>query len=62
MKRKGQSTLEYVIILTVVVAAIILGAAAIVGNNSGDGGLGKLMKNAGNSLQNSSNQVATIVP
>jgi len=62
-KRKGQSTLEYVIVLTAIVAAIILGAQAITGQktSSPTSGLGKLMYQAGQSIRGASEDVKKII-
>jgi len=50
-KRKGQSILEYVIVLTVIVAAVFVGAALFAKHDS-SGGLGKLMNKAGGTIEN----------
>jgi len=42
MLRKGQSTLEYVIVLTAIIAAVIVGVT-LLGGKSTDSGVGKLM-------------------
>ena len=47
LKRKGQSTLEYVIILTAIVAAVILVANKFIG------------KNVQNSLEHAGNEMET---
>ena len=39
LRKKGQSTLEYVIILTAIVAAVIAGAVVVKTKLQGDGGL-----------------------
>ena len=49
MKRRGQSTLEYVIILTAIIAAVIFGVTAFT-SHSNDKGLGKLMDDATNRI------------
>ena len=49
--RKGQSTLEYVIILTAVIAAIIVGVAVLANPaDRGNTGLGKLFTSAGDRI------------
>lgn len=42
-KRKGQGTLEYIIVLTAIVAAIIATVATTIGKKDSGAGLGKLM-------------------
>ncbi len=53
---KGQSTLEYVIILTAVVTAVIAGAITL-GNKANTGGLGKLMDTAGTKITTESKKI-----
>ena len=42
LRRRGQSSLEYVIVLTAIIAAVIAGAAVIAQKNT-TAGLGKLL-------------------
>lgn len=58
-KRRGQSLLEYIIILTAIVTAIILGLKLFV-DKSKDSGLGKLLNQAGSTIQNASSRVGNI--
>ena len=44
-KKKGQSSLEYVIVLTAIIAAIIVGRG-VIASKASDKGLGKLMDQA----------------
>lgn len=48
--KKGQSILEYVIVLTVIVAAVIAGAILFAGKNEGKG-VGKIMNKAGGTIE-----------
>jgi len=48
--KKGQSILEYVIVLTVIVAAVIAGAIIFAGKNEGQG-VGLLMNKAGGTIE-----------
>ena len=60
-KIKGQSTLEYVVILTAIVAAVIIGAG-LIGTKSADSGLGKLMHQAGESIKGASTRAKGVIP
>ncbi len=60
-RKRGQSILEYVIILTAIIAAIIL-AVTTLGQKDNTGGLGKLMDQAGKRIQTETNNIANIVP
>ena len=58
-KRRGQSILEYVIVLTVIVAAVLAGAL-IFANKSGSTGLGKLMKSAGGTIEKAGTDISSV--
>ncbi len=58
-RNKGQSTLEYVIIITAVVGAILVGAA-IVANKAEDKGLGKLLKSATDKIEGAAGDIGNI--
>ncbi len=64
MKRRerGQSILEYVIVLTAIVAAVIAGAALFANSNDKSKGVGLLMDNARQRMDNSTGKIATINP
>ncbi len=53
---KGQSILEYVIVLTVIVAAILAGALIFAGKNE-SAGLGKLMNKAGGTIEKAGDNI-----
>jgi len=61
---KGQSTLEYIVIVTAIVAAIILGAKAITDQKKAvpDSGLGKLMYQTKGSIEGASGRVSAVIP
>ena len=61
-KKKAQSTLEYVIVLTAIVGAILAIVVTTIGQRSEAVGLGKLLKNVGTKITDSSGRVATIIP
>lgn len=62
-RKKGQSTLEYIVIVTAIVAAVILGAKAISDQkNDPSSGLGKLMKQAGGSIEGASGRATAVIP
>jgi len=60
MKRRGQSVLEYVVMLSAIVAAIVAGAVTIGGSRSGDKGLGKLLNKSIGSISNKSSELTTL--
>ncbi|MDP3732185.1 MAG: hypothetical protein Q8R31_04050 [Candidatus Omnitrophota bacterium] len=62
LKRKGQSILEYVIVLTAIVAVIIAGAALFARpGDAGKGqGVGKLMDSAASKITTSTAKIATV--
>jgi len=59
MKRKGQSTLEYVVVLTAIVAIILATVMTTIGNKVETAGLGKLFKNVQTKIENSTKKVTT---
>ncbi len=61
-KKKAQGTLEYVIVFTAIIAAVVA-LAVILGKKepTGEGGVGKLMKQAGDRIQTDSGKVADMV-
>lgn len=59
-KKKGQSILEYVIVLTAIVAVIIAGAALFAKPNDKTGGVGKLMDAAAQKITDSTAKIATV--
>ncbi len=59
--RKGQSVLEYVIVLTVIVAAIVAGVYLLTGKDNTKG-MRKMMKDTGAKITTDSGKVANIVP
>jgi hypothetical protein len=65
--KKGQSILEYVIVLTVIVGAVIVGAVILAGKGkSQDGsdarGVGKLMYKSAETIKAATGKVAGITP
>lgn len=58
-KRRGQSLLEYIIILTAIVAAI-LAARTVFFKQDTSTGLGKLLNQANITIRNASSRVANI--
>lgn len=61
MKRvKGQSILEYVVILTAIIAAIVAFQSTITGSTDGSSGLGQMMSNSADTITSNSSQIATI--
>lgn len=60
-RRRGQSTLEYVIILSAVVMAVIVGINSFFGKKDATGGLGKLMTQAGQRIEDESGKIASLV-
>jgi uncharacterized protein (UPF0333 family) len=61
MKRKGQSTLEYVLVLTAIVAIIATVAYTTVGKTDGTAGLGKLMQKSADRITTESGKIGSIV-
>jgi len=57
--KKGQSILEYVIVLIAIVAAVGVGAAALTKNNKVVG-IGKLMNETSNVITNSTKKIGDI--
>ncbi len=55
--RKGQSILEYVIVLTAIVAAIIVGASAFASRDKTKG-VGKIMDTAGTKIEGATGKIA----
>lgn len=55
--KKSQSILEYVIVLTVIVAAVLAGAA-IFAKKDETGGVGKLMKKAGGTIEKAATDIS----
>lgn len=62
LKRKGQSTLEYVIVLTAIVAAVLLATTQFLGKKESGAGVGKLMYQSGERIKTESGKIAAIVP
>ncbi len=58
-KKRGQSVLEYVIVLTAVIAAIVAGAITL-GSTDSSKGLGKLFFNSGQKIVNASVNISQI--
>ncbi|MDD4938682.1 MAG: hypothetical protein PHE18_01560 [Candidatus Omnitrophica bacterium] len=58
-RNKGQSILEYVIVLTAIVAVIVIGAAKFASKDKGSG-VGKLMDSAGSKITTSTGKIAEI--
>jgi uncharacterized protein (UPF0333 family) len=62
-KIRGQSTLEYILVFTAIVAAVIAGAVIMTGpKNDSTSGLGKLMKQAGSSIEGASTRAKNVIP
>ena len=57
MRRRGQSVLEYVIMLTATIAAIVLWQTATTGGNNK--GVDKMMNNAATKISTSSNNLVS---
>lgn len=60
-RKKGQSILEYVIVLTAIVAVIVAGAAMFASKDKGSG-VGKLMDKAGTTISTATGKIASGVP
>lgn len=56
-RNKGQSILEYVIVLTAIVAAILVGALTFA-TKSNTAGVGKLMDKAGKTITTATGKIA----
>ena len=56
LKKQGQSTLEYVIVLTAIIAAVIAGAALLAQRDTGKG-VGKLMEKATDRITNATGKL-----
>ncbi len=59
LNRKGQSTLEYVVVLMGIIAAIIAGLVYFAGTNR-NRGLNNVFNNAGASMDTATGKIATI--
>ena len=63
-KNKGQSILEYVIVLIAIVACIAWAATAFIANTDKDAanpkGVGKLMQQTGEAIKTATGNIATI--
>jgi hypothetical protein len=59
--RKGQSTLEYIIILTVLIAALLYVIRNVVFQQDENKGLGKLFRAAANKIDNESAKLSDYV-
>lgn len=59
-RKKAQSILEYVIVLTAIVVAIIVGVSMLTSHNA-DRGLGKLMHGAGDRIANESQRISGMI-
>lgn len=59
MCRRGQSILEYVIILSAVVMAVIVGMKTF-GKQDSSGGLGKMMSQAGERIKYEAGRIGNI--
>lgn len=55
---RGQSILEYVIVLTVIVAAVLVGALVFAPQDKSKG-VGKLMDKAGGTIENAATDMAS---
>ena len=60
-KRKGQSTLEYVVVITAIIATIIAVVATTIGKKDKGAGLGKLMYQTGERIKTESGKIADMV-
>lgn len=60
LRSKGQSMLEYTIVITAIVAAL-LGAKAIIAPVDNSKGLGNIIGSAMSNMTTQSNKIATIV-
>lgn len=59
-RRRGQSILEYIIILTAIVAGVVIGVQTFTQDKTK--GLGLFYSNAGQSVVNASNGIVAVVP
>ena len=62
LKKRGQGTLEYVVILTAIVGAILAAAMFISGGENSDRGVSKLMKASSDKIMNSTGELKDILP
>jgi hypothetical protein len=58
-RNKGQSILEYVIVLTAIVAAVVVGAAMF-GKKDQSSGMGQLMNSAASKISTSTGMIANV--
>jgi uncharacterized protein (UPF0333 family) len=56
LKKRGQGVLEYVVVLTAIVTAVIVGAALIARKDT-SAGLGKVMNDATERIQDATKQL-----
>ena len=62
-KNRGQSTMEYIIVVTAIVAAVIAVAVTIGNQDAGGGaGLSKLFKQSGDKIKTESKKILDMVP
>lgn len=59
-RRRGQSTLEYIIVLTAIVAGVIA-AVTTFGKKDSSGGLGMLMNKTANKITTESERISNII-
>lgn len=60
-KKRAQSTLEYIVVVTAIVGAIIAWAAVVARHNK-NVGLGKVFYQAGERIKSDSGKIADITP
>jgi len=63
-KKKGQSILEYVIVLIAIVGCIVWAATGFIANKNETSpkGVAKLMQQTGNAMTTATNRIASIIP
>lgn len=64
MKKRGQSVLEYVIMLTAIVAVILAGVALTAtgfGTKDETGGLGKILKQSASTIETKTAEIGSMV-
>ena len=59
-RQRGQSTLEYIVVLTAIVAAVVL-AAVTIGKTGGTTGLSKIFQQSANKIETESNKIGQLV-
>jgi len=61
LRKRAQSTLEYVVVLTAIIAAVIAGAA-LIGRRDNRGGVGRLMGGAGKKIDDATSRLPGVPP